>query len=73
VYAPKGTPNAAVDKLSAAIQESLKEPALRERMADLGATVYTPEQGTPGALTAHLKAEIDPWSPIIKAAGVYAD
>jgi hypothetical protein len=33
VYAPKGTPNAAVDKLSAAIQESLKEPALRERMA----------------------------------------
>jgi tripartite-type tricarboxylate transporter receptor subunit TctC len=73
VYAPKGTPKAVIDKLAAAIQQSMKEPDFRKRMADLGATVYTPEQSTPAALAAHLKSEIERWGPVIKAAGVYAD
>ena len=73
VYAPKGTPKAVIDKLTAAIQQSMKEPDFRKRMADLGATVYTPEQSTPAALAAHLKSEIERWGPVIKAAGVYAD
>jgi tripartite-type tricarboxylate transporter receptor subunit TctC len=73
VYAPKGTPRAVVDKLVAAIQQSMKEPDFRKRMADLGSTVYSPEQSTPAALAAQLKSEIDRWSPVIKAAGVYAD
>ena len=36
VYAPKGTPKAVVDKLAAAIQQAMKEPDFRKRMADLG-------------------------------------
>jgi tripartite-type tricarboxylate transporter receptor subunit TctC len=73
VYAPKGTPKAVVDKLVAAIQQSMKEPDFRKRMADLGSTVYAPEQSTPAALAAQLKSEIDRWGPVIRAAGVYAD
>jgi tripartite-type tricarboxylate transporter receptor subunit TctC len=73
VYAPKGTPKAVIDKLAAAMQQSMKEPDFRKRMADLGATVYTPEQSTPAALAVQLKSEIDRWGPVIKAAGVYAD
>ena len=73
VYAPKGTPKAVVEKLAAAMQQAMKEPDFRKRMSDLGATVYTPEQSTPAALGAHLKSEIERWSPVIKAAGVYAD
>jgi tripartite-type tricarboxylate transporter receptor subunit TctC len=73
VYAPKGTPKAVIDKLAAAMQQALKEPDFRKRMSDLGATVYTPEQSTPAALTAQLKSEIERWTPVIKAAGVYAD
>jgi tripartite-type tricarboxylate transporter receptor subunit TctC len=73
VYAPKGTPKPVIDKLAAAMQQAMKEPDFRKRMADLGATVYTPEQSTPAALGAHLKSEIDRWTPVIKAAGVYAD
>jgi tripartite-type tricarboxylate transporter receptor subunit TctC len=73
VYAPKGTPKAVIDKLSAAIQQSITEPDFRKRMADLGSTVYAPEQSTPAALGAQLKSEIERWSPVIKAAGVYAD
>jgi tripartite-type tricarboxylate transporter receptor subunit TctC len=73
VYAPKGTPKPVIDKLAAAIQQAMKEPDFRKRMADLGSTVFTPEQSTPAALAAQLKSEIDRWGPVIKAAGVYAD
>lgn len=73
VYAPKGTPKAVVDKLAAAMQQAMKEPDFRKRMSDLGATVYAPDQSTPAALFAHLKSEIERWTPVIKAAGVYAD
>jgi tripartite-type tricarboxylate transporter receptor subunit TctC len=46
---------------------------VKKRFADLGATTYPPEKATPAALQAHLKSEIDKWSPLIKKAGVYAD
>ena len=73
LYAPKGTPKPAIDKLVAALQEALKDPVVNQRFADLGATAYPPDKATPAALQAHLKAEIDKWAPIIKKAGVYAD
>jgi tripartite-type tricarboxylate transporter receptor subunit TctC len=73
LYAPKGTPKAVMDKLSGALQVAVKDPAVIQRFADLGATTYPPEKATPAALQAHLKAEIDKWGPIIKKAGVYAD
>jgi tripartite-type tricarboxylate transporter receptor subunit TctC len=73
LYAPKGTPKPALDKLVAALQESLKDATVNQRFADLGATSYPLDKATPAALQAHLKAEIDKWAPIIKKAGVYAD
>jgi tripartite-type tricarboxylate transporter receptor subunit TctC len=73
LYAPKGTPKAVMDKLSGALQAAVKDPAVIQRFADLGATTYPPEMATAAALQSHLKAEIDKWGPIIKKAGVYAD
>ncbi len=73
LYAPKGTPKAVLDKLVAALQTSLADPALRKRFDDLGAQTVSKERATPAALEAHLKAEITKWTPIIKAAGEYAD
>jgi tripartite-type tricarboxylate transporter receptor subunit TctC len=73
LYAPKGTPKPVIDKLVAALQESLKDATVNQRFADLGATSYPIDKATPAALQAHLKAEIDKWAPIIKKAGVYAD
>ena len=72
-YAPKGTPKAVIDKLSAALQEGLKDPLVKQRFNELGTDPVDPKRGTPEALRSHLKAEIDKWAPIIKAAGVYAD
>jgi tripartite-type tricarboxylate transporter receptor subunit TctC len=73
LYAPKGTPKAAIDRLSGALQEALKDPQVKQRFADLGATTMPPEKGTPAALQALVKSEIEKWGPLIKKAGVYAD
>ncbi len=73
LYAPKGTPKPAIDKLVAALQEGLKDPQVKQRFADLGATTMPPEKGTPAALQAMVKSEMEKWTPLIKKAGVYAD
>jgi tripartite-type tricarboxylate transporter receptor subunit TctC len=73
LYAPKGTPQPIIDRLTKALQEALKDPNLQLRYAELGAEAVPQDRATPEALRAHLKAEIDKWGPIIKKAGVYAD
>jgi tripartite-type tricarboxylate transporter receptor subunit TctC len=73
LYGPKGMPKPVLDKLVAALQDTVKDDSVKKRFADLGATTYPPEKATPAALQAHLKAEIDKWTPLIKKAGVYAD
>ena len=73
LYAPKGTPKPVIDKLTKALQAALKEDNVKQRFAELGTEPVAENRATPTALRAHLKAEIDKWSPIIKKAGVYAD
>jgi tripartite-type tricarboxylate transporter receptor subunit TctC len=73
LYAPKGTPKPALEKLVGSLQEALKDPVVKRRFAELGAETMPPEKGTPAALEAHLKSEIEKWGPLIRKAGVYAD
>ena len=46
---------------------------VKDAMTKLGAIIVPPAKATPDGLRTHLKAEIDKWGPIIKAAGQYAD
>lgn len=73
IWAPRGTPPAVIAKLDAAIMESLADPAVQKRLADLGQEIPPREQQTPEGLAAHHKAEIDKWWPLIKAAGIKAE
>jgi tripartite-type tricarboxylate transporter receptor subunit TctC len=73
VYAPKGTPKAALDKLNAALKTAVQDAAFKQAMVKLGAEPVPPEKVTPESLRSLLKSEIDKWGPIIKKAGVYAD
>ena len=73
LYAPKGTPKAVIDKLVNSLHVALKDENVKQRFAELGTEPVAENRATPAALGAHLKAEIDKWSPIIKKAGVYAD
>ena len=73
LWAPHGTPKPALDKLVKALQAALKDPEVAARFAELGTEPEPQNRATPEALRAHLKSEIEKWSPIIKKAGVYAD
>ena len=73
LYAPKGTPKAALDRLNAALVAAVQDAQFKGALAKLGADAVTPDRATPAALAKHLKSEIEKWGPIIKQAGVYAD
>jgi tripartite-type tricarboxylate transporter receptor subunit TctC len=73
LYAPKGTPREALDKLNVALRAALKDPDVAARFADLGAQIVPEAKQTPAGLRDWLKAEIDKWQPLIRKAGVYAD
>jgi len=73
LWAPKGTPKPVIDKIAAALQDGLRDPNFRARMAELGANVVAADRAKPEALRGYVKSEIDRWGPIIRKAGVYAD
>jgi tripartite-type tricarboxylate transporter receptor subunit TctC len=73
LFAPKGIPRPALDKLVAALQTAVQAPAFRTRLADLGAEPVPLAKANPGSLGMLLKAEVDKWGPIIRKTGVYAD
>ena len=69
LFAPKGTPKAVVDKLSAALSTALDDAATRKRLLDLGSDIPGKDRRGGPALAALVKSEIAKWSPVIKAAG----
>jgi tripartite-type tricarboxylate transporter receptor subunit TctC len=73
VYAPKGTPKEALDRLNASLRTALKDPDVASKFAELGAQVVPESKQTPAGLRDWLRAEIDKWQPVIRKAGVYAD
>lgn len=73
IWLPKATPKEVVMRLNGAIVETLADPSVRQKFADLGQEIPPREQLTPQALFAHHKAEVDKWFPIIKASGIKAE
>ena len=73
LYAPKGTPADVLAKLNGALKLALKDPDFIKKQEGLGAVVVTDKRIEPAEHKKFVAAEIAKWSPIIKAAGVYAD
>ncbi len=73
LYAPKGTPPAVLARLNAALKLALTDPDLIKKQEALGLTVTTGERLEPARHRKFLEAEKERWSPVIKAAGQYAD
>ena len=73
LYAPKGTPKAALDQINAALRNALKDPDFIKRQEALGAVVITDSRLNPAEHKKFVEAEINKWGPAIKTAGQYAD
>lgn len=73
LYAPKGTPDAIVEKLAKTLQDALRDPDLVKRFNDINTEPVAQDQATPAALRATLVSEVDRWAPIIRAANQFAD
>jgi tripartite-type tricarboxylate transporter receptor subunit TctC len=63
----KGTPQAVVDKLEAAISQAMQSDTIRQRMNSVGFVV--PPQGSK-PYTAFVKSELDTWVRVINTAGI---
>ena len=73
MWVPKGTPAHVSKRLSSAVVEAMSDPAVQKRIAEVGQEVVPPAHQTPQALAAHHKAEIEKWTPMIKAANIKTD
>jgi tripartite-type tricarboxylate transporter receptor subunit TctC len=66
LFAPAGTPAATVQRLNAAAQAVLADPALRQRIVDMG---LEPTGYGPDRLAAIMKADHERWGPPIRESG----
>jgi tripartite-type tricarboxylate transporter receptor subunit TctC len=73
LYAPKGTPDAVIQKLAKTLQDALRDPELVKRFNDINTEPVGQDQATPAVLKATLDSEVDRWAPIIRAANQFAD
>jgi len=68
IYAPKNTPKAVVDKLAAALDKALDDPATAEKLGKLGGTVPPKAERGPEHLKKTVAKDIVYWAPILKEA-----
>ena len=70
---PKGTPDAIVQRLAKAANETVETPSVRKRLQEIGVTIPAKERRTVEYLQKFIPSEIERWVGPIKAAGVTAD
>ncbi len=70
VLMPASTPPAVVARASAAINDALKSPELKDTYSKFGMDAL---QGTPESFAALIKNDIAMWGPVIKASGFTAE
>ncbi|MFC0407457.1 Bug family tripartite tricarboxylate transporter substrate binding protein [Roseomonas elaeocarpi] len=67
ISAPKGTPDAVVARVNAALNEALQDPTVRERITSQG---DEPGGGTPESFDRLVKGDNARWGEVVKANGI---
>lgn len=70
LLAPAGTPPSVIERLHRDVAKILTGPAMRQRLADLGAEAVG---STPAELSGFLRSEIAKWADVVKTANIRAD
>jgi tripartite-type tricarboxylate transporter receptor subunit TctC len=66
-FAPAKTPAAVVRSLNAEINNALRQPDVRERLATIG---FDPHTGSQAEFAEYVKSEVAKWAQVIKATGI---
>jgi tripartite-type tricarboxylate transporter receptor subunit TctC len=67
LLAPAGTPPEVVNRMAAAVQQGLKDPATRKRMEEMGTV---PVADNPADFRVFLQAEAAKWGDFVKKSGI---
>ena len=70
IFMPKGTPAAVIERVNKAAVEAINTPAVKEKLAGLGAETAKGNETTPAYLGKLVKDETEKWAVPIKASGV---
>ncbi len=70
ILAPAGTAPDIIARLNTEFNKIIASPAMKQKMIDNG---YEPMGGPPEKFGAKIRAEIEKWAPVVKAAGVKVD
>ena len=70
LWAPRGTPDAVIERLNKAVRTALSDPKVRQRFGELGQEIPPAEQQSARWLADFQKAEVEKLVPLIKAAKI---
>ena len=70
IGAPAGTPTAIINRLNAAFNRALQDPAVRKTLQEAGISLGG---GSAAAFGQHIRAEHDKWAELIKAQKIIAE
>lgn len=70
LVAPKGTPDAVVQPLNAALAQVVQMPDVKERLAK---DALEPATGTPAQLAQFLRADVEGWQRVVRQQGLKID
>jgi len=73
IFLPKGAPDAIVAKLHDAALAAMHTPAVKDRLASIGAMIVPDDRATPQYLGTFVKSEIEKWAAPIKASGTVVE
>ena len=68
LFAPRGTPQSIIERLSDALDNALDDDSTRKRLLELGGDIPDRGERGPKALARMVKSDTARWAPIIKAA-----
>jgi tripartite-type tricarboxylate transporter receptor subunit TctC len=70
IAAPRNTPSDVVELLNKRVNDALRDPEIKKRLAELG---VDPGGGTPSDFAAFIAAETEKWAKVVKFAGTTAN
>jgi tripartite-type tricarboxylate transporter receptor subunit TctC len=73
LFAPNGTPDAVIDKLNAALQDVVSDPALLKIWAATDVEPYPKDERSVAAAKALMKSEVARWGEVVRNNNIHID